>query len=200
MPEDEEEGFVVRDRRRFMSSDAPAAVDTATPQSQQAATPPPPLPDAPPSVASPLSAPVMAQGEETFMGPSGQQYDPEDMRAAFAEAYEAASPEERAEMEAALSEAQGGAGGAQEIPDIYSILALFLGEVRNIAWLRMGLVANPSTGQIERDFDQARVAIDTVAFLADQLAPVVAPEERLPLQALVSDLQINFVEQTKRAG
>lgn len=88
--------------------------------------------------------------------------------------------------------------GTGELPDVYSVLALFLGELRNLAWLRMGLVANPGTGQIERDMNQAKVAIDTVAFLASQLEPVVAPEERLPLKALVSDLQVNFVEQGKR--
>jgi hypothetical protein len=57
----------------------------------------------------------------------------------------------------------------------------------------------PGTGEIERDLPQAKVAIDTVAFLATQLEPLVAPEERLPLKALVSDLQVNFVEQSKRA-
>lgn len=84
------------------------------------------------------------------------------------------------------------------LPDVYSVLALFLQELRSLAWLRMGLVANPSTGQIERDLEQARIAIDTVEFLAKQLEPAVAPEERLPLKAMVSDLQINFVEQSKR--
>ncbi len=90
-------------------------------------------------------------------------------------------------------------GEAGELPDVYAVLALFLGELRNLAWLRMGLVANPGTGEIERDLPQAKVAIDTVAFLAQQLEPTVAPQERLPQRALVSDLQINFVEQTKRS-
>lgn len=102
--------------------------------------------------------------------------------------------------EAASLLADGGEmGEASELPDVYAVLALFLGELRNLAWLRMGLIANPGTGQIERDMDQAKVAIDTVAFLAQQLEPTVAPQERLPLRALVSDLQINFVEQTKRS-
>lgn len=87
----------------------------------------------------------------------------------------------------------------QELPDIYSVLALFLGELRNLAWLRMGLVANPGTGQIERDLAQAKIAIDTVGFLAGQLEGVVPPEEKLPLRALVSDLQMNFVEQSKKS-
>jgi hypothetical protein len=91
-------------------------------------------------------------------------------------------------------------GNAGELPDVYSVLALFLGELRNLAWLRMGLVANPGTGQIERDMAQAKVAIDTVAFLAQQIEPYVPAQERLPLRALVSDLQMNFVEQSKRNG
>jgi Domain of unknown function (DUF1844) len=88
-------------------------------------------------------------------------------------------------------------GEPGEIPDVRSVLALFLGELRNLAWLRMGLVANPVTHQIEKDLMQAKMAIDTVAFLASQLEPHVAPEERLPLKAMVSDLQVNFVEQSK---
>lgn len=87
---------------------------------------------------------------------------------------------------------------SNEIPDVRSVLALFMGELRNLAWLRMGLVANPMTGQIEKDLGQAKMAIDTVSFLAEQLDPHVAPEERLPLKAMVSDLRLNFVEQSKR--
>ncbi len=91
-----------------------------------------------------------------------------------------------------------GIPGDGSLPDIYAVLAMFLGELRSLAWLRMGLVANPGTGQIERDMPQAKVAIDTVAFLAQQLEPTVPAEDRLPLRALVSDLQMNYVEQTKR--
>jgi len=99
--------------------------------------------------------------------------------------------------EAGLDEMEGSAEQGS-LPDVYSVLALFLQELRSLAWLRMGLVANPSTGKIERDLEQAHIAIDTVTFLAKQLEPAVAPEERLPLKALVSDLQINFFEQSKR--
>ena len=90
--------------------------------------------------------------------------------------------------------------GAEEnaLPDIYSVLMLFLGEMRSHAWLRMGLVANPVTGMSERDLPQAKVAIDTAVFLAGQIEGVLPPEERLPLRAMISDLQINFVEQSKR--
>ena len=142
MPEESEDGFVFRDRRRSATEETVAPVPASVPVEL-------------------LDDEISEISEETDM----------------------------AEME-----------GAEmgSLPDVYSVLALFLQELRSLAWLRMGLVANPSTGQIERDLEQARIAIDTVAFLAKQLEPAVAPEERLPLKALVSDLQINFFEQSKR--
>ena len=146
MPEEEEEGFTFRDRRRLSTEEAPPASVSA------------PLPAAAPEP-EPLSL-------DTTEGDSDSEGDDEE---------------------------------SSEIPDVRSVLALFMGELRNLAWLRMGLVANPMTGEIEKDLAQAQLAINTVGFLADQLEPHVAPEERLPLKAMVSDLRLNFVEQSKRA-
>jgi hypothetical protein len=151
MPDEPEEGFTVRDRRRV-------SVDDTHSDSTVAA------PSAPVSEPVPPSEAVATDtfSDEELLGEGDEMQD------------------------------------TGELPNIYSVLAMFMGELRNLAWLRMGLVANPGTGQIERDLPQAKVAIDTVAFLASQLEPMLAPEERLPLKAHVSDLQINFVEQSKR--
>lgn len=146
MPEDEEEGFTFRDRRRMNVED----------------TSPAPTPAPAPVVAEPAAL-VEDSGSDEL-----ESYDQEEL------------------------------GEPGEIPDVRSVLALFLGELRNLAWLRMGLVANPVTNEIEKDLMQAKMAIDTVAFLASQLEAHISPEERLPLKAMVSDLQLNFVEQSKR--
>ncbi|MBC8103990.1 MAG: DUF1844 domain-containing protein [Cytophagales bacterium] len=164
MPDEPEEGFTVRDRRRFSVENADTSVSDSAPDRPGTAAAA--APAAPASVAENPAEPISAlpyPGEEDPLSEGGDPY------------------------------------GAGQIPDVYSVLALFLGELRNLAWLRMGLVANPGTGEIERDLPQAKIAIDTVTFLAMQLEPVVSPEERLPLKALVSDLQVNFVEQSKRA-
>lgn len=157
MPDEPEEGFVFRDRRRFTTE---STVETPKPVAVE--------PVAPPEL-------------PTFM----------------------ATPEEEvAESEEFGEFAQDGYDGEPNgpLPDVFSVLAIFLQELRSLAYLRMGLIANPGTGQIERDLFQAKVAIDTVGFLASQLEPVIAPEERLPLRAMVSDLQMNFIEQTKQNG
>ena len=151
MPEEEEEGFTFRDRRRLSTDDtAPVA---------------PPAPVA-------LSRPDPEPETELEVLPEG--------------------------MEGLYVEEGEDGEESNEIPDVRSVLALFMGELRNLAWLRMGLVANPMTGQIEKDMAQAQIAINTVGFLAEQLEPHVAPEERLPLKAMISDLRLNFVEQSKR--
>jgi hypothetical protein len=176
MPDEKEEtGFVVRDRRRFMSDAPPAPEAADAPAAPPAPPPPPPAPATPPPTGIDLNAAFAAGAQD------------EDVDEAYEQGYGGTGGE-------------GGEGEEGSLPDVYSVLALFLGELRNLALIRLGLVPNPVTGQPEGDLAQARVAIDTVAFLASQLDNVVSPEERLPLKALVSDMQMAFVEISKRAG
>lgn len=164
MPEEPEEGFTVRDRRRFLTETSDA-------------TPIPTDKEVPSETSSPTTA---------FAAPSPEEEDADEAFEAGAYFSEDQIPE--------------GMGMPEEftLPDIYAVLLDFLGVIRSHAWFRMGLVVNPSTGKTERDMEQAKVAIDTAAFLVGQLERVVAPEERLPLRAFLSDLQMNFVEQSKR--
>jgi len=67
------------------------------------------------------------------------------------------------------------------------------------AWERMGLVANPATGKITRDFEDARLAIDAIAALVDLLAPRIEPAGLRRLQTLLADLRINYAAQRSRA-
>jgi hypothetical protein len=156
MAEEPEEGFTVRDRRRFLSEASESSAESPA-ESVRTGGAPAEEPGTSPTAFAASSAPEVSDDD-----------------------FDSGSVEENA------------------LPDIYSVLMLFLGEMRSHAWLRMGLVANPVTGMIERDLTQAKVAIDTAVFLAGQIEGVLPPEERLPLRAMISDLQINFVEQSKR--
>lgn len=66
------------------------------------------------------------------------------------------------------------------------------------AWQGMGLVPNPATQKVERNLDDARLAIDAVAALADQLRPRLPDAERRQLETLLTDLRLNFVQQKER--
>jgi len=66
------------------------------------------------------------------------------------------------------------------------------------AWISMGLVADPSTGEIDRDLDQARIAIDSAAFLAGKLEGYVPADTLREVKRVVSDMQVNFVRQLQQ--
>lgn len=81
--------------------------------------------------------------------------------------------------------------------DVYSLLGLFLGIVAEKAWQTLGLRTKPGTDKVETDFDQARVAIDTVGFFAEKLRLRMSEDEKRRLEGLVADLKLNYVRLTK---
>jgi len=81
--------------------------------------------------------------------------------------------------------------------DTYSLLGMFVGLLIEKAWQTMGLRTKPGTDKIEVDFDQARVAIDTTAFLAERVAPHLPDAEKRRLEGVVADLKLNYVRLTK---
>jgi hypothetical protein len=81
--------------------------------------------------------------------------------------------------------------------DVYSLLSLFVGLLAEKAWQTMGLRTKPGTDKVETDFDQTRVAIDTVDFFVEKLKPRLPDDEKRRLEGLVSDLKLNYVRLTK---
>lgn len=66
------------------------------------------------------------------------------------------------------------------------------------AWVAMGLMPNPATGQIQRNMAEARRAIDVVADLVRHLETDLGASEKRELQVLLSNLRLNFVQQSNR--
>jgi len=77
--------------------------------------------------------------------------------------------------------------------DTYTLLELFINVLSTKAWQHMGLRVREGTDKIEKDFEQAKVAIDCIAFLINKLEPHMQDSEKGRLQNLLADLQINFV-------
>lgn len=67
------------------------------------------------------------------------------------------------------------------------------------AWQKMGLLANPITGKIERDIEEARFAIDTIAVLIEHIKPKLGEREYDQLRQTLTTLRINFVEQVSKS-
>jgi hypothetical protein len=64
------------------------------------------------------------------------------------------------------------------------------------AWISLGLISDPASGSIETDLNQAKTAIDCVAFLAEKVEHELDESTKRELRSLVRDLQLNFVQQS----
>ena len=67
------------------------------------------------------------------------------------------------------------------------------------AWEALGLVPSPATKQVERNLDDAQLAIDAAAALANVVRPRVEDAERREIENLIATLRLNFVEQKNKA-
>jgi len=73
----------------------------------------------------------------------------------------------------------------------------FSGILASRAWVDMGLLADPATGEVRTRPDSARLAIDAFEALATTLRPRVSPEDIRAMNATLTDLRLNFVRQTR---
>jgi len=92
-----------------------------------------------------------------------------------------------------------GEGSPHPLPDAMSLVGTFLSLLAARAWQAMGLVPDPATKQVERKLDDAQIAIDAAAALADVIRPRVGERERREVEALITNLRLNFVEQKSKA-
>ena len=97
-----------------------------------------------------------------------------------------------------FGDAGAGFGGEGAQMDATGIVRLAISMLSEVAVVKVGLVPNPMSGQMERDLPQARLAIDCVGDLANRLMPQLQGPELRDLQNLVADLRINYVKQSER--
>lgn len=109
--------------------------------------------------------------------------------------------EARENREEARKNGEAYAQGAepQSPPDAMALVGTFLSMLAAKAWEAMGLVPNPATKQVERKLDEAQLAIDAAAALADLIRPRVGERERREIESLITNLRLNFVEQKSKA-
>jgi hypothetical protein len=102
------------------------------------------------------------------------------------------------ELRAAMEEAAAASGG--EMPDLSvpGALRFCIETLQGLAWIKMGLVATPGSGKIEKDLPEARIAIDATADLVARLDPLLSEGERRELQTMLSNLRINFVQKSQQ--
>ena len=110
--------------------------------------------------------------------------------------------EERAEQYSAEqygAEQYGTDAAADAAPTTYDMIGYCINLLASQAWQKLGLLADPQTGEAQPDLPEAKIAIDVVGDLAARLDS--APETAIPadlrreLRTLVNDLRLNYVSQ-----
>lgn len=78
---------------------------------------------------------------------------------------------------------------------------LFLQLVSSLAtgtWIAMGKLANPATGKIERNLQQATYSLDTLDMLAKRMTGNLADWEESYLSQVLTDLKMNYLDEQKK--
>ncbi len=84
---------------------------------------------------------------------------------------------------------------AGEPVDAIALVLTCISLLASKAWEAMGLVPDPTTKLIERRMEDAQLAIDAAAALADLLREKLGDTDRRELDTLLMNLRLNFVEQ-----
>ena len=106
-----------------------------------------------------------------------------------------APPERAPEGGAQTAEPQGIPLGVLPARDL---LMWFLGLLAAKAWEGMGLIPDAATGKIQKNLEDARIAIDAYAALLDVMRERLDNAQRREVETVLTTLRLNFVE--KSAG
>jgi len=83
---------------------------------------------------------------------------------------------------------------------VFDVIQVMCDQMAGIAWQKLGLQPDPLSGRVERDLEEAKVAIDVTTHLATFIQPLLEEPDQRRLHSLIRDLRLNFVEKSKEAG
>jgi len=86
-----------------------------------------------------------------------------------------------------------------EEPDLPALFVWFISLLSGKAWEYLGLIMNPETKEMNKDLKKAKMAIDTVVFLYDQIKDDLNQEDFKRIENLLANLRMNYVEKLKES-
>lgn len=75
-----------------------------------------------------------------------------------------------------------------------TLLVSFIGILNGKAWEDLGLISNPDTGEVKQDLKRAKISIDSVEFLFNQIKGELEAEDKKQIENLLANLRMNYVE------
>lgn len=84
-------------------------------------------------------------------------------------------------------------------PSVYEIVSIFLEQMVQVSWQKLGLQSDPYSGKIEANLPEAKVAIDLVAHMASVVEGQLDDADRRQIHNLIRDLRVNYVQRNNGA-
>ncbi len=81
--------------------------------------------------------------------------------------------------------------------DVRGLAGTMLGVFDAQAWRALGLVANPVTGQTEKNLPDAQLAIDCVQFLLGKMESALDDTSRREMHRRLNDLRMNYLAKVR---
>lgn len=81
--------------------------------------------------------------------------------------------------------------------DVRGLAGTMLGVFDAQAWRALGLVANPMTGQTEKNLPDAQLAIDCVQFLLGKMESALDDTSRREMHRRLNDLRMNYLAKVR---
>ena len=82
-------------------------------------------------------------------------------------------------------------------PDLPTLFVWFISMLTGKAWEHLGLMMNPDTKETQKDLLKAKIAIDSISFLFDQIKSELGKEDVKRIEDLMANLKLNYVEKLK---
>ena len=82
-------------------------------------------------------------------------------------------------------------------PDMLPLNTLFvwfMGILNSKTWEYLGLMMNPETKEISQDLKKAKISIDSIEFLLNQIKDELDTEDKRQIADMLANLQMNYVE------
>lgn len=80
---------------------------------------------------------------------------------------------------------------------LITLFTWFISILNGKAWEFLGLMMNPETKKINKDLKKARISINSIECLLENIKDELKEDEKSQLENLLANLQMNYVEKTK---
>jgi len=82
-------------------------------------------------------------------------------------------------------------------PDLPTLFVWFISMLSGKAWEHLGLMMNPETKSVNKDLKKAKIAIDSISLLYEQIKDELIKEDIKRIEDLLANLRMNYVEKLK---